>query len=97
MAYSNYRDIQAILESKHLKDYDGNSSAGRWWFVKPEYVIFSYSTLILRTNRHGEPEYFDNRYYSRTTSRLQGIIRRAIPALRNCTERRVYRFDVKED
>ncbi|MDY0341139.1 MAG: hypothetical protein RBS17_07995 [Coriobacteriia bacterium] len=97
MRYSNYSDIQTILESKHLKDFDGNSSAGRWYYNHTEYVVFSYDMLILRTNRHGEPEYFDNRYFSRTTSRLQGIVRRAFPTLRTCTDRSIYYFDIKED
>ena len=97
VGYSNYTDIRAILESDHLEDFDGNSSAGRWYYNRTEYVVYSYDTPILRANRHGEPTYFDNRYFSRTTSRLQGIIRRAFPTLHACTERREYRFDVKED
>lgn len=96
MRYSSYSKIRAILESDNLEDFDGNSSAGRWRYARTEYRVFSYNTAILRANRHGEPTYFDNRYYSRTTSRLQGIIRRAFPTLHTCTERRVYRFDVKE-
>ena len=97
MAYSSYSDIQTILESKHLEDFDGNSSTGRWRYNRREYVVLSYATAIFRANRRGEPTYFNNSYFSRTTSRLQGIIRRAIPALHDCTDRRIYYFDVKED
>ena len=97
MGYSSYTDIRAILESDNLEDFEGNSVRGMWTDNRTRYVVLSYTTIILECNRHGEPVYFDNSYYSRTTSRLQGIIRRAIPALHDCTERRVYRFDVKED
>ena len=44
---------------------------------KAEYVVYSYRTLILRVNNAGEVEYFDEGYYSRTTSRLQNKIRKA--------------------
>lgn len=39
-----------------------------------EYIVYSYQTIILRLNSAGEVEYFDNGYYSRTTSRLQNKI-----------------------
>lgn len=42
-----------------------------------EYVVYSYSTVILRLNSAGEVMYFDNGYYSRTTSKLQNKIRQA--------------------
>lgn len=42
-----------------------------------EYLVYSYSTIILRVNSAGEVEYFDNGYYSRTTSRLQNKIKQA--------------------
>lgn len=42
---------------------------------KSEYVVYSYSTIILRLNSAGEVEYFDNGYYSRTTSKLQNKIK----------------------
>ncbi len=42
---------------------------------KAEYIVFSYNTIILRLNSAGEVEYFDDGYYSRTTSRLQNRIK----------------------
>ena len=42
---------------------------------KSEYVVYSYQTIILRLNSAGEVEYFDDGYYSRTTSRLQNRIK----------------------
>lgn len=42
---------------------------------KYEYLVYSYSTIILRLNSAGEVEYFDSGYYSRTTSKLQNKIK----------------------
>ena len=42
---------------------------------KSEYIVYSYQTIILRLNSAGEVEYFDDGYYSRTTSRLQNRIK----------------------
>lgn len=44
---------------------------------KAEYIVYSYSTIILRLNSAGEVEYFDTDYHSRTTSKLQNKIRQA--------------------
>ena len=44
---------------------------------KSEYIVYSYQTIILRLNSAGEVEYFDDGYYSRTTSKLQNRIRKA--------------------
>ena len=44
---------------------------------KSEYLVYSYQTIILRLNSSGEVEYFDDGYYSRTTSRLQNKIKQA--------------------
>lgn len=42
---------------------------------KSEYIVYSYQTIILRLNSAGEVEYFDDGYYSRTTSKLQNRIK----------------------
>lgn len=42
-----------------------------------EYIVYSYQTVILRLNSAGEVEYFDDGYYSRTTSKLQNKIKQA--------------------
>lgn len=44
---------------------------------KSEYIVYSYQTIILRLNSAGEVEYFDEDFYSATTSRLQNKIRKA--------------------
>ena len=42
---------------------------------KSEYIVYLYQTIILRLNSAGEVEYFDDGYYSRTTSKLQNRIK----------------------
>ena len=42
-----------------------------------KYIVYSYQTVILRLNSAGEVEYFDDGYYSRTTSKLQNKIKQA--------------------
>ena len=44
---------------------------------KSEYIVYSYQTIILRLNSAGEVEYFDDGYYSRTTSKLQKKVKEA--------------------
>ena len=44
---------------------------------KSGYIVYSYQTIILRLNSAGEVEYFDDGYYSRTTSKLQNKIKQA--------------------
>lgn len=44
---------------------------------KAEYIVYSYQTIILRLNSAGEVEYFDDGFYSRTTSKLQNRIKQA--------------------
>lgn len=40
------------------------------------YVVYSYQTIILKVSAENDI-YFDNKYYSRTTSRLQNKIKQA--------------------
>lgn len=44
---------------------------------KAEYIVYSYQTIILRIASDGSIGYFDEGYYSATTSRLQNKIRQA--------------------
>lgn len=44
-----------------------------------EYIVYSYDTLILVYNIENDcVTYFDDKYYSRTTSHLQNIIKSII-------------------
>lgn len=72
MSYSNYRQIENALIARD--NFDGNSASAKW--VGSEYRVISYSTLIARIGSGGEVWISPVRY-SRTTSRLQNIVKRA--------------------
>lgn len=42
-----------------------------------EYVVYSYQTVILTVKEDGTIKYFDEAFYSATTSKLQNKIRKA--------------------
>lgn len=75
MGYSNYSDIAAAIADRN--EFDGNSARGRRY--GNGYVIYSYGTEIAKyvPSLVGGFEWVLNAsYYSRTTSRLQNLIRR---------------------
>ena len=96
MRQHNYCQIRADLD--HRETFVGNSCHGRHNDYTPgrytypsTYSVWSYSTLILTYDRNAHRvTYFDNRYYSVTTSRLQNLIRGAFPELQTYTDRIVY-------
>lgn len=73
MKKATYREIPALLKAH--KTFEGNSVKA----VKLPwaYVVYSYETIIYQEDyRAGfEPVYFNSKYYSRTTSKLQNILR----------------------
>lgn len=44
---------------------------------RDEYVVYSYQTVILTIKEDGTVSYFDEAFYSATTSKLQNKIRKA--------------------
>ena len=42
-----------------------------------EYIVYSYQTVILTIKEDGTVSYFDEAFYSATTSKLQNKIRKA--------------------
>ena len=89
MAYSNYSEIRTALA--YGRPFNGNSASAHH-DVYGAYHVYSYGTRILSCD--GDTVvYFDNRAYSRTTSRLQRMVREETPDVRDCTARTVYRFD----
>lgn len=74
MANVNYRQLRSCLENR--REYvHGSSYAKR---NDTEYQVWSYSTLMLAYNCvQGRVTYFNDGYYSATTSRLQNMIRLA--------------------
>ena len=80
MTKANYYEVeQAINEGRAFR---GSSCSG-FRDEAGAFCVVSYNTLIFKAEAPGvygygvKVVYFDNRFYSRTTSRLQGIIKRA--------------------
>ena len=76
MAKLNYTQVERAI--RNLENFEGNSCFGQW--VGDVYLITSYRTTIGRVERFSNGVIVSNLntdYYSKTTSRLQNIIRRA--------------------
>jgi hypothetical protein len=85
----NYRDIAQALARRDT--FTGNSMTGI--DNGGHYAVLSYRTRILQTDGNGRVVYFDNRFYSITTSRHQSLIRQAFPeATGGRTDRVVYEY-----
>jgi hypothetical protein len=72
----NYEDYDAIADAiASGSSFSGNTAKG---IIDEQgnYLVSSYDTLILRVSPTGKVLYFNDKYYSRTTSKLQNIIRR---------------------
>lgn len=74
MPYTTYRDMQTALENR--EDFDGNS-ASAFTDESGKYIIMSYNTIMAIIGTSGEVEYYNEKKYSMTTSRLQNMIKRA--------------------
>jgi hypothetical protein len=85
----NYRDIAQALARREA--FSGHTIFGVR-LPTDTYVVYSYGTLILRV-AGGRVVYFDDRRYSKTTSRHQSLIRQAFPeATGGYTARVVYEY-----
>lgn len=84
----NYRQLEIAIGN--LEPYVHGSSRGERYTDSSGtlyYDIYSYRTLIFRWNVHtGVLAFFDNGYYSPTTSRLQKIIKRVHPEVEKVVE-----------
>jgi hypothetical protein len=68
----NYSQVKSCLARRQRYKH-GSSHAER---TDTEYKVYSYKTLILTYNLlSGSVSYFNDTYYSRTTSRLQNMLR----------------------
>lgn len=83
--YTPYRHIERKLEQ--LRDFTGNSASGM--FTGTHYIIKSYETVILDLNTKTGELLFNNCYYSRTTSKIQNMIKAAFNLI-NCKERKCF-------
>lgn len=71
MAQTNYRDMEAKLANR--KTFVGNSASAI--IIEGTYTVISYDTVIARDT--GEEIWVNPTKYSQTTSRLQGLIKKA--------------------
>lgn len=74
MPYTNYRDMSEAIANR--EDFDGSSASGLTE-TSGKYVIKSYKTVMAIIDQNGQVEYYNDKHYSSTTSRLQNIIKRA--------------------
>ena len=72
--YKNYSDMPRALETKQT--FRGNSVNA---FIDADqcYTVYSYNTIIYQDGNGSEP-FFNNAYFSVTTSRLQNMLIRAL-------------------
>lgn len=72
MNYATYRDMPGLLSRR--EPFNGNSARARWT-DSGVYEVYSYRTTIA-TYTPGTGWNIPEEYYSRTTSRLQNLVRR---------------------
>lgn len=91
MEQSNYDEIAVAVDCR--MEFEGNST----YAVKTdnEYRVYSYSTLMLSIDFKTKDVYFDNRFYSVTTSRIQGIIAGSLPIGYGLDERYLHDFNLE--
>lgn len=75
MAKLNYTQVERAIAN--LENFEGNSCFGQW--VGDVYLVTSYRTTIAKVVQSpgGQVEWVNPDYYSKTTSRLQNIVKRA--------------------
>lgn len=67
--YATYRQMANLFTN--YTSFDGNSVRALW--DGNSYKVYSYETLILKAE-NGKVTYFDNSYFSPTTSKVQNIL-----------------------
>lgn len=84
--YATYREMPKLLERR--KEFRGNSvRAFKDW--EGNYIVMSYDTIIYAQCAGGW--YFDNTFYSPTTSKLQNLlIWNVLPAMFGRYQRKAY-------
>ena len=90
MIVRNKEGLIKALYAKQSFTYGGHVSAD---ISKNVYIIRDYDTTILIVSLEGVVEFFNNRFYSVTTSRLQKLLKEIFNI--NAPERRAYLFDTE--
>lgn len=83
--YTPYSAMQSKLEQ--LQDFRGSSATAV--FTGRRYIVKSYDTLMLDLDTKTGELLFNNCYYSRTTSKIQNMIKAAFNLI-NCKERKCF-------
>lgn len=81
--------IEALCEYKEFT-YGGHVEAS---IIKNVYRIVDYDTTILIMGLDGVVEFFNNKFYSNTTSKLQNILKEVFNI--NAPERKTYLFNTE--
>lgn len=90
MTVRNKEGLIKALYAKQSFTYDGHVSAG---ISKNVYLIRDYDTTILIISLDGVVEFFNNKFYSVTTSRLQNLLKEIFSI--NAPERKAYLFNTE--
>lgn len=77
MSRPNYKQIEKLLEVK--AHFDNRHSFKAWW-DGDVYFVMSYRTVIAKFHKDINTWYLDSSKYSRTTSKQQSLLLRAITA-----------------
>ena len=76
MATANYEQVRDALYHRQAFEHGSCEAWRRDGAERHDYTVRSYDTIIFRYDvAANHVLYFDNRYYSNTTSRLQNMIR----------------------
>jgi len=73
VAYSNYTQVEEAVAD--FAPFKGNTARGFWEGL--EYRVMSYGATVAVYNRGSGQMWVASTRYSKTTSRLQNIVRRA--------------------
>jgi hypothetical protein len=90
MIVRNKEGLIKALYAKQSFTYGGHVSAD---ISKNVYIIRDYDTIILIVSLGGVIEFFNNRFYSVTTSRLQKLLKEIFNI--NAPERKAYLFNTE--
>ena len=102
MRISNYSEVRDALYHREsfvhgsCNGYRNDYTPGRYIYPST-YSVWSYQTLVLTYDLDSHRiTYFDNRYYSQTTSRLQSMIVAAFPDVTGCPFTDRILFDARD-
>jgi len=98
----NYQGVREAIARR--VEFEGNSCKGTRIISDTEntYMVFSYTTLIFKiAYLEQNPDFFNLEFYSKTTSKLQGIIAdvifgKSLKELRKNYQKELYNYQDKQ-